>query len=65
MPRKAAYLALETNPTLGFEHYLAQKLSMTVARLRTEMSQEEFMRWSVYYAREAQSRELEMKKAKG
>lgn len=31
---------------------------MTVASLRTEMSNEEFVRWSVYYARIAQRRQL-------
>jgi hypothetical protein len=49
---------METSPDLEFEHYLAQKLSMTVARLRDEMSAEEFMRWSVYYGRLAQRQEL-------
>lgn len=65
MPRKAAYLALETNPTLEFELFLAQKLGMTRDRLRTEMSNEEFLHWSVYYARKAQREELETLKAKG
>lgn len=55
---------METNPDREFEHYLAQKLGMTVARLRAEMSAEEFMRWSVYYGRLAQKQELEMAKAK-
>jgi hypothetical protein len=32
---------------------------MTVARLRDEMSNEEFVRWEVYYARIAQRQELE------
>lgn len=57
-PPKAAYLLLETNPDIEFEHYLAQKLGMTVARLRAEMGAEEFMRWSVYYARLAQRDEM-------
>jgi len=35
---------------------------MTVARLRTEMSNDEFVRWSVYYARRAQARELASKR---
>lgn len=38
---------------------------MTVARLREEMSAEEFLRWGMYYARIAQQQELEMLKAKG
>lgn len=39
--------------------YLAAKLSMTLARLRAEMSNAEFVRWSMYYARQAQRMELE------
>jgi hypothetical protein len=31
---------------------------MTVARLRAEMSQDELVRWSVYYGRKAQMAEL-------
>jgi hypothetical protein len=60
-----AYLALETNPTLEFEFFLAQKLGMTVARLRVELSNEEFTYWGTYYARKAQRQELETLKAKG
>lgn len=41
-----------------FEHYLAAKLGMTVARMRVEMSALEFLHWSVYYARRAQEIEL-------
>lgn len=63
MPPKAAYLAMETSPDLEFEHYLAQKLSMTVARLRAEMSAEEFVHWSVYYGRLAQRQEIELAKS--
>ncbi len=43
---------------LEFEFFLAQKLGMTVADMRDRMSQEEYMRWGVFYAREAQRREL-------
>jgi hypothetical protein len=45
--------------------FLAQKLGMTVDRLRTEMSSGEFMRWGVYYGRKAQREELEAAAAKG
>jgi len=31
---------------------------MTVARLRAEMSNDEFVRWGIYYARKAQNMEL-------
>lgn len=58
MPRKAAYLALEYDPELEFEHFLAEKLHMTVGRLREEMSNEEMLRWSVYYTRKAQLAEV-------
>lgn len=36
---------------------------MTVERLRTEMSQDEFVRWNIYYGRKGQRRELEMKRS--
>jgi hypothetical protein len=35
---------------------------MTVARLRAEMSNEEFMRWGIYFGRKAQRAELEAQK---
>lgn len=38
---------------------------MTVARLRAEMSNDEFVRWEVYYARIAQRAELERLKQGG
>jgi hypothetical protein len=50
---------------LEFEFFLAQKLGMTVARLREEMSAEEFGRWVVYYQRKAQRDELAMKLGRG
>jgi hypothetical protein len=37
---------------------------MTVARLRAEMSNHEFVGWSIYYARMAQNAELESLKGK-
>lgn len=55
--------AFEADSELEFEFYLAQKLSMTVATLRASMSNDEFVRWGVYYARIAQREELEAKKA--
>lgn len=63
MPTKAAYLELETTPELEFEFYLATKLHMTVGRIRAEMTQGEFVQWSVYYQRVAQQIELEKLKA--
>ncbi len=38
---------------------------MTVARLQAEMSNDEYVRWCIYYARKAQQEELELLKAKG
>lgn len=49
---------MEQDPELEFEHYLAQKLSMTVASLRTSLSNAEYVAWSVYYARKAQREQL-------
>lgn len=45
--------------------FLAQKLAMTVDRLRAEMPAEEFMRWGIYYGRKAQREELERMKGGG
>jgi hypothetical protein len=55
----------ETNPETEFEFFLAQKLGLTVRRLRAEMDQQEFLEWGVFYARKAQREELEMSKARG
>ncbi|QJY51249.1 hypothetical protein [Pseudonocardia broussonetiae] len=49
---------------LEFEFYLADRLGMTVARLRREMTAQEFMEWGVYYGRKAQKQELAMLQAK-
>lgn len=38
---------------------------MTVAQLREQMSNDEYMRWNVYYGRIAQRQQLEALKAKG
>lgn len=38
---------------------------MTVARMRAEMSNQEFVYWSRFYMRKAQREELEMKRAGG
>lgn len=53
------YLRLEKEPDLLFELFLAEKLRMTVGRLRAEMSNEEFLMWNTYYARQSQLAELE------
>lgn len=43
---------------LEFEYFLAQKLGMTVARLRAEMPAAEYVGWTVYYGRLAQKQEI-------
>lgn len=55
---KAAYVEFEDDAEAEFEFFLAKELGMTVGQLRTEISQDEFMRWNVYYARRAQEAEL-------
>lgn len=62
VPAKAAYLLMETTE-LEFEHFLAEKLHMSVARLRREVSSQEFVQWSVYYGRKAQRQEMASKTA--
>lgn len=53
-----AYRDFETNPDLEMEFFVAAELGMTVARLRAEMSGDEFTRWCVYHGRKAQRREI-------
>ena len=55
---------MEADPEIEFEHFLAAKLSMTVAQMRHEMSNDEFQHWHVFYARQNQQQELEMAKAR-
>lgn len=56
---------MEASPDLEFDYFLAAKLGMTVARLRAEMSGQEYVGWTVYYGRKAQRIELERLKAGG
>lgn len=49
---------MHQNPTLEFEFFLAETLGMTVGRMRSEMSEYEFMQWGVYFGRKAQRLEL-------
>lgn len=64
MPPKAAYKEFDADPSLEFEFFLAEKLSRTVGELRQMISQDEFMRWGVYYGRIAQRQEMEEKRAR-
>ena len=56
--RRTPTKALDNDPGLEFEYFLAAKLGMTRARLLAEMSALEFVHWSMYYAREAQRKQL-------
>lgn len=57
VPGKATYLLMETTD-LEFEFYLAERLGMTVERLRRTISAREFGEWVVYFGRKAQRQEL-------
>ena len=52
------YLEFEHDGDLEMEFFVAEKLHMTVARLREEMSSDEFERWCVYFGRKGQRNEL-------
>lgn len=54
------YLEIDENAEVQFEFFLAEKLHRTVAEIR-QMSNDEFMRWSVYFGRKAQMQELAQK----
>lgn len=65
MPPKAVYLAMENNPELEFEFFLAEKLGRTVTELRETLSAQEFLEWSIYYGRKAQKQQMELESARG
>jgi hypothetical protein len=48
---------------MEFDFFLAEKLGMSVARMRDEVGAGEYMCWSIYHARKAQRAELAMKQA--
>lgn len=52
---------MEAEPSSEFEFFLAAKLGMTVGEMRRRMSSLEFVRWGIYYARQAQREELATK----
>jgi hypothetical protein len=65
-PTKAAYEAFDADPSLEFDHLLAERLGWrSVDVMREQMSAGEWMRWWVYYARKAQRAELAMEQTKG
>lgn len=47
-----------TTPGLEFDHYLAERLGKTVEEMRSTMSNAEYVRWAMYYARKAQRMQL-------
>lgn len=63
VPPKAKYLRMESSD-LEFEHYLAEHLGMTVARMRREMPNDEYVGWAVYYGRKAQRQQMEVERAR-
>lgn len=63
MPTKAAYLEIDENVDVEFEFFLAEKLHRTVEEIG-EMSNDEFMRWGVYFGRKAQLQEIAAKQGR-
>lgn len=51
--------AFDADPGLEFEFFLAKELGMTVCVMRSQMPEDEYVRWRSYYARQAQRMELE------
>lgn len=49
---------------LWFDHFLALKLSCTVEELKAKLTKLAYMRWVVYFAMEAQQKELAVAEAK-
>ncbi|MGH9891077.1 MAG: hypothetical protein ACREA0_03665 [bacterium] len=43
---------------MAFDFFLAEKLGRSVGELRESLSADEWMRWGVYYGRQAQQAEL-------
>lgn len=62
MTRRRPTKAFETDGALDFEFYLADRLKLTVAQLRQQMSADEFMRWGVWHGRRAQVQQLAARK---
>jgi hypothetical protein len=61
VPRRRHTKALADDSELEFEYFLASELKMTVAQLR-QMDNDEFVHWSMFYARKAQATELANKR---
>lgn len=63
MPTRRRTKALASDDALEFEFYIADRLGMTVERMRREMTEAEFLHWTMYHARKAQRAELEQKRS--
>jgi hypothetical protein len=58
--------ALDDEDTgLEMEHYVAHQLHMTVAGMRAEMPEWEYVRWTRYFARKWQREEVARQMAGG
>jgi hypothetical protein len=57
-PTRRHTSSFETNRDLEFDFFLAEQLGMTVARMRAELSNDEYVYWSVYFGRKAQRQQL-------
>lgn len=45
------------DPAVEWEHYIAERIGMTVGELRRRMGHDEFIRWQVYYGRKWQKQQ--------
>lgn len=55
----------EESPTDEFDFWLTEKLGWrSVALMRRGLSAHEYLRWSIYFQRKHQRREMELMKAK-
>jgi hypothetical protein len=61
VPGKAARLELEDDDALAFDFFLADRLRMTVAEMRSRVSHAEWVYWSRYHQMIADRREVASK----
>lgn len=61
----AVYYWFENFEGAELEHYICEKLGWkSVEKMRAGMSNFEYLRWTIYYGRIAQRKEIAMKEAK-
>lgn len=63
MPPKAAARAMQRNPMLRFDHWLALKLGKTAGQIRA-LPNSEYLSWIAYFQLEQQDQQLAAIKAK-